>query len=319
MRTEKTVWVTGASSGLGLHTAMALRDAGWRVIAGARSFPAAGRAARGFPGTESGSRGSTRAESGLRPGPEDGARNPLRPGTESPGFAGLHGAHLLRLDVTDGDSVRTFRDAALAISPRVDAVVHCAGMLVLGSCEETAPEEFLRVMNTNFLGMVRVNREVLPPMRARGGGRIVMFSSINGLMGIPFQDAYTASKHAVEGYAEGLQMEVRPFGIRVTLVEPGDHRSGSDQYRLRAAGMRPDSPYAAAYEKTVRRIHRDETHGSDPDRLGRRVAALLERKHPPFRRRIASPEQHLAVWLHGALPPGWNERILRSYYIRGRD
>jgi len=277
---ERTVWVTGASSGLGLHTAMALRDAGWRVIAGARSFPEAG----------------------------SGDAGPRE----------LDGAELLRLDVTDGDSVRAFRDAALALSPRVDAVVQCAGMLVLGSCEETTPEEFERVMNTNFLGMVRVNREALPLMRQAGGGRIVMFSSINGLMGIPFQDAYTASKHAIEGYAEGLQMEVRPFGIRVTLIEPGDHRSGSDRYRLHAAAMGADSPYAGEYGKTVRTIHRDETHGSDPDRLGRRVARLLDRKHPPFRRRIASAEQHLAVLLHGALPPGWNERILRSYYLKGK-
>ena len=70
--------------------------------------------------------------------------------------------------------------------------------------------------------MVRMNRAVLPLMRERGGGKIVLFSSINGLLGIPFQGAYTASKHAIEGYAECLQLEVKPFGIQVMLVEPGD-------------------------------------------------------------------------------------------------
>ena len=268
-REGKTVWVTGASSGLGLYTARALRDAGWKVIAGARSF--------------------------TEPGEEDGI---IR----------------LPLDVTREESVQAFCDRALELSPWVDAVVQCAGMLVLGSCEETSVEEYRRVMDTNFLGMVRVNRQVLPILRAQKRGRIVLYSSINGLMGIPFQNAYTASKHAIEGYAEGLQMEVRPFGIQVTLVEPGDHRGGSEKYRPHGRGMDADSPYAAAYELTTAKIHHDETHGSDPDRLGRKVARMLGRKRMPFRRRIASPDQHLAVYLHKFLPARWNEAILRSYY-----
>ena len=269
MKAQKTVWVTGASSGLGLHTAAALKEDGWRVIAGARSF-------------------------------EDGEQN---------------GIHRLKLDVTDEESVRRFCGKAAEIAAP-DALVQCAGVLVLGSCEETATEEFRRVMDTNFLGMVRVNRSVLPLMRARGGGKIVMFSSINGLLGIPFQNAYTASKHAIEGYAEGLAMEVRPFGIQVMLVEPGDHRSGSDKYRTHAAAMNEGSPYAKAYESAVAVIARDEHNGSDPDALGRKIARTLDRKRIPFRKCIASVDQHLAVWIHRFLPAKLNAFILRKYYIR---
>ena len=268
---QKTVWVTGASSGLGLHTTLALRDAGWRVIAGARSF----------------GKGKS-----------------------------IEGVSCLPLDVTSEESVLAFCEAARQLSDRVDAVVQCAGMLVLGSCEETLTEEYARVMNTNYLGMVRVNRRVLPILRAQGGGRLVLFSSINGLMGIPFQSAYTASKHAIEGYAECLQMETEPYGIQVTLIEPGDHRSGSDAYRPHASGMNERSPYAAAYDAAVNVIHHDETHGSDPDVLGRKVVRLLESRRAPFRRRIASPDQHLAVILHTVLPARWNAWILRRYYGR---
>ena len=267
--TQKTVWVTGASSGLGLHTAMALRDDGWQVIAGARSFTG---------------------------GQKDGMT-------------------CLPLDVTDGESVREFCRRAEEIAPP-DALVQCAGMLVLGSCEETDTEEFRRVIDTNYLGMVRMNREVLPRMRWRGGGRIVLFSSINGLLGIPFQSAYTASKHAIEGYAECLALECKPFGIQVTLVEPGDHRSGSEKYRPHAAAMNGQSPYAQAYESAVERIHRDETNGSDPDALGRKIARLLRRRRMPFRRRIASADQHLAVYIHRFLGARINGFVLRRYYIR---
>ena len=171
-------------------------------------------------------------------------------------------------------------------------------------------------MDTNYLGMVRMNRAVLPLMRENGGGKIVLFSSINGLMGIPFQSAYTASKHAIEGYAECLQMETKPFGIQVMLVEPGDHRSGSDKYRPHAKAMSEASPYAAEYDSTVGIIHRDETGGSDPDALGRKIARTLDRERIPFRKRIASPDQHLAVYIHKLLPPGLNAAILRSYYIK---
>ena len=285
MEQGKTVWVTGASSGLGLHTAMALRDAGWNVIAGSRSF-----------------------RNGEAPKAAD---------TQGGKPADWSGMHLLPLDVTDAGSVEAFRKAALEIFPEVDALVQCAGMLVLGSCEETAPEEFLRVMNTNFLGMVRMNQAVLPLMRARRSGKIVLFSSINGLLGIPFQNAYTASKHAIEGYAEGLQMEVRPFGIQISLVEPGDHRGGSGRYRPHAAAMGPASPYDGEYRKTTAKSDFDEHHGSDPDVLGAKVAAMLGKRRMPFRRRIASPDQHLAVYVHKFLPARLNERILRSYYLKG--
>jgi NAD(P)-dependent dehydrogenase (short-subunit alcohol dehydrogenase family) len=271
MSGQKTVWVTGASSGLGLHTALALRDDGWRVIAGARSF-------------------------------EDGEKD---------------GIHRLKLDVTDEESARDFCEKAARIA-LPDALVQCAGMLVLGSCEETAVEEFHRVMDTNYLGMVRMNRAVLPLMRKRGCGKIVLFSSINGLMGIPFQGAYTASKHAIEGYAECLALEVKPFGIQVMLVEPGDHRSGSDKYRPHAAAMSESSPYAEAYESSVAQIAHDEHNGSDPDALGRKIARTLDRKVIPFRKRIASPDQHLAVYVHRLLPAGVNAAILRRYYIRRR-
>ena len=269
MSGQKTVWVTGASSGLGLHTAAALKEDGWRVIAGARSF-------------------------------EDGEQD---------------GIHRLKLDVTDEESIRRFCEKAQEIAPP-DALVQCAGMLVLGSCEETGLEEFRRVIDTNYLGMVRVNKAVLPLMRARGVGKIVLFSSINGLMGIPFQSAYPASKHAIEGYAECLAMEVKPFGIQVMLVEPGDHRSGSDKYRPHAAAMSDASPYVAEYESSIAQIAHDEHNGSDPDVLGRKIARTLDRERIPFRKRIASPDQHMAVYIHRFLPAKLNAAILRSYYIR---
>ena len=223
------------------------------------------------------------------------------------------GIHRLPLDVTCEESVKAFVSKALHIAPRVDALVQCAGVLTLGACEDIPVEEYRRIMETNFLGMVRMNRHVLPLMREQGAGRIMLFSSINGLLGIPFQSAYVASKHAIEGYAECLQLEVRPFGIQVCLVEPGDHRGGSSAYRGKI--MPDQSAYEDAFRRGTAVIHQDETNGAAPVALGRKTAKVLSRRKMPFRLRVASADQHLAVYIHRLLPAWINEAVLRSYYL----
>ena len=110
-------------------------------------------------------------------------------------------------------------------------------------------------------------------------------------------------------------MEARRFHVQVCLVEPGDHRSGSGRYRAHAVAMTEHSPYFEDFESTAAVIHRDETGGSDPDQLGRKVARMLARRKIPFRKRIAKPDQHLAVYLHDLLLPGINGALLRSYYF----
>jgi NAD(P)-dependent dehydrogenase (short-subunit alcohol dehydrogenase family) len=271
-----TVWVTGASSGLGFYTAKALAKAGYLVIAGARSF------------------------------------KPYEGPCEC-------GVHRVPLDVRNLESIRAFKHQALIISPRVDALYNCAGVLVLGSCEETDRDEYLNVLETNFLGTVEMTRAALPMMRAERNGRIVNFSSINGLLGIPFQSAYTASKHAIEGYSECLQLEVRPFGIQVCLVEPGDHRGGSQTTRMRAAAATDDSPYDALFQKGISAIARDEAGGCDPEKLGVIAAGLISKKRMPLRKRVAKFDQHLAVTLHALFPARLIQSILFGYYLGKGD
>ena len=271
----KTVWITGASSGLGLHTAMALAKKGYQVAAGARSF----------------GKGQTE----------------------------VAGCLCLPLDVTQEESIDAFALSAISALGAPDILINCAGVLKLGACESYAPDEVRQVMETNFLGQVRMISRALPLMREKGKGRIVNFSSINGLMGIPFQGAYTASKHAIEGYSECLQLECRPFGIEVMVVRPGDHQSGAQAYRGRSRGMDDASPYRDAYEKACRVIGWDESHGCNPQRLGEKIARALAKKHLPRTLRIAKPDQHLAVILHDVLPPRLFERIIASYYQKTKE
>ena len=218
----------------------------------------------------------------------------------------------LPLDVSREDSVRAFCDQAFRAHGAPHALINAAGQTLLGACEEYSTAELLKILDVNFLGMARLCQAALPLMRAQGRGTIVNFSSINGLLATPFQGAYTASKHAVEGYSEALRMELRPHGIRVMVVQPGDHRGGQQRYRGHS-GQALDA-YQRAREKAGSTIARDEGGGSDPGKLGIRLARALGKRRPPATLRVAMMSQHLAVLLHDLLPAGLFSRIMAGYY-----
>lgn len=225
------------------------------------------------------------------------------------------GCEAVELNVLDDASVRSAIDYIIVREEHIDALVNCAAFLTFGSCEETSADELQAVMQTNFLGMARMTRAVLPHMREQHFGRIINFSSINGLLGIPFQSAYTASKHAIEGWSECLAQETRRFGVRVTLIEPGDCRNGSHKYRTSAAASKEeDSPYAAYYQAAVAQITHDEDHGMPQSRVADAVCAVLRRKDPPARRLVARIDQRFAVFLHKLIGGNFFYRIMEAYY-----
>ncbi len=130
------------------------------------------------------------------------------------------GAGLIRLDVTDDGSVAEAVRSVLHQAGRIDVLVNNAGYALAGALEGTSIDEARQQFDTNFFGVLRVTQAVLPVMRRQGYGRIVNISSMNGLLPAPYRGAYAASKHALEGYTETLDHEIRSFGIRALLVEP---------------------------------------------------------------------------------------------------
>jgi NAD(P)-dependent dehydrogenase (short-subunit alcohol dehydrogenase family) len=169
------------------------------------------------------------------------ARRPEAIGIEpSPDFLRL------RLDVTDGESVREAVRVALAAFGALDAVVNNAGMAVHCMAEEVPEEALRRQLDTNFFGAVAVTRAVLPHMRERRTGQFVFVSSDWGRTGIPGYSGYCASKFALEGWVESLFHEVSGFGLGVTLVEPGAFDTGFAA-EIADASRDPASPYRALY------------------------------------------------------------------------
>lgn len=221
---------------------------------------------------------------------------------------------LIYMDVTDEESVRQAVKWIVHQAGRLDVVVNNAGFGIAGSVEDTSIEEAKAQLETNFFGVLRVCRTVLPVMRAQGGGLVVNISSLGGVIALPFQALYSASKFAVEGLTEALRLEAQPFGIRVTLVEPGDMRTGFTDRRVRVAASGEGSAYRARFERTLQVVEHDERHGGAPEA----VAVLLERiirlPRPAPRYRVGPVFQRLAAVLKGVLPACLFEWALAKYY-----
>src|SRR5213595_2524605 len=138
------------------------------------------------------------------------------------------GVRFLPLDVTDDDSVAAAVREVIDRSGSIDVLVNNAGLGIAGAAEESSIEQARALFDTNLFGSIRMTRAVLPQMRKQGSGRVINVSSVLGLVPAPFGALYAASKHAIEGYSESLDHEVREYGVRVLLVEPAYTRTSFD-------------------------------------------------------------------------------------------
>jgi NAD(P)-dependent dehydrogenase (short-subunit alcohol dehydrogenase family) len=287
---REVILVTGASSGLGLAVSKYLAEKGYKVYAGARSFKAANIDEAAV---------SKDSSKSLEDKPSD-MKGSLR---------------RIYLDVTDQATVDNAIDTIKKEEGKIDVLVNCAAHLVLGAIEDTDISEYRGVIETNFLGTVRMCKAVAPVMRNQRDGLIINFSSINGVLGIPFQSAYVSSKFAIEGFTECLSLEHKEFGVKVAMIEPSDHRSGSSNYRPHAKKADlTDSPYYERFKTVSGVIHHDETNGSYPEDLANRIYKITLKSNPRLRYTVGKFDQRLSVLVKKIVPGRVFEKIIYGYY-----
>jgi len=221
---------------------------------------------------------------------------------------------VLQADVTDPDSIQNGVSKLVKREGRIDILINNAGMGITGSIEDCSHEDIHLQMSTNFMGYVNMIQAVLPSMRKQGGGTIVNISSIGGLMGLPYQGFYAASKFAVEGLSESLRMELIPFKIKVIVIQPGDFFTSFTANRKPIQSEGNDGAYTAQFRKTLSIIEKDETGGLKPEYLARKLAKILEKKNPCHSYIVATLEQKFAVVLKRILPGSLFASILSSHY-----
>src|SRR5581483_6034764 len=183
--------------------------------------------------------------------------------------------------VADDDSATAAVEWVISRFGRIDVLVNNAGIGSAGAAEERSLAQDRDVFDVNVFGVLRMTRAVLPHMRARGRGRIINVSSVLGLIPAPYGAIYSATKHAVEGYSESLDHEVRAHGVRVVLVEPGYTRTGFD-----AGITEPENPVPAYADQ--RRVAEEVlsagiAHGDDPAVVGRVIVKAATDANPRTR------------------------------------
>jgi NAD(P)-dependent dehydrogenase (short-subunit alcohol dehydrogenase family) len=222
----------------------------------------------------------------------------------------------LRMDVRDEASVVEAVAHVMRREGRIDVVVNNAGIAIAGAIEDTSIEEASGQFEVNFFGVLRVCRAVLPILRAQRSGYIVNIGSIGGLVAIPYQGLYSASKFALEGLTESLRLEVARFGVRVILIEPGDHRTGLTENRRATAGSQDNPAYRDRFERAVARMAADERAGSRPEATARLVYRVINRARPRLRYTVGPAPERAAVWLKRLMPYAVIERVMDAYYSR---
>lgn len=185
---------------------------------------------------------------------------------------------IVPLDVRDERSVRSCIETVLDRTRQIDALVDNAGYALVSALEETSLKEARDLFETNFFGVLAMSKAVLPIFRRQGSGRIVNIGSAVGFIPAPYQALYSASKHAIEGYSESLDHEVRQFGIRVSVVEAGLTRTTI------AANLQPATdllePYETDRRSVIDAVRKNVAEGDNPRNVALIVAKAITSRSP---------------------------------------
>ncbi len=219
---------------------------------------------------------------------------------------------VLNMDLTDVVSVQAAIAKVVEEQGHIDVLINNAGMHLGGPIEEAPEALFRKQLETNVNGLVYVLQAALPSMRNHPGATVVNFSSIGGLMGLPFQPFYSASKFAIEGLSESLRMELKPFGVRVVVVNPGDFATSNTDNRVNITVE--GGPYEKQFRTTQAKFESDERGGGKPEAMAKVMVKIVESKKPRNRYIVANFEQKLSVLLKRILPVGWFSAMLAEYY-----
>ncbi len=220
---------------------------------------------------------------------------------------------LVQLDVTDEASVKSAVDYVLTAEGRIDVLVNNAGIGIIGALEDTTVEQCMAVLETNFLGMMRVTTTVLPTMRQQQSGYVINISSVAGQMGLPYRGIYSVSKSAVEMYTEALSMEVKQFGLKVCMILPGDFATNISSGRVEVKG-KEGSPYTKEVQRLQDSINAEVKSSGDPAVVGELVHKIVNTNRPKLRYVVGSFMQKLSPIIKKFVSGRRFEKMLMKHY-----
>ncbi len=232
---------------------------------------------------------------------------------------GLHtsGFRFISLNVNDSESVNNAVEYIIQKETRLDVLINNAGIGLAGAVEEVDEESVKHIFDTNITGVYRTCKAVLPQMRRQKSGKIINIGSIAGMIGLPYRSFYSASKFAIEGFSEGLSMEVKQFGIKVVLVQPGDMKTSINQNRIEVDGGQ-DSPYLESFNYVRSKFSNAVDNAFEPIVIAKIIDQIINDKRPSFRYIKGSFFEYLTCFLKSTLSFRSFEKAVTSYYKMGK-
>lgn len=243
-----TVLITGASSGFGLATAVALANVGYRVIAAIRNLD---------------------------------KRFVIEEKAHSRGV--LQPIDIRQLDITDMDSIPSFVKQVLADYGHIDVLLNNAGFASGGFVEDISLSMWREQFETNFFGSLAMTKAVLPSMRQKRSGMIINVSSVSAILGFPGMGPYSASKFALEGLSESLRLEMAPYGVRVVLIEPASYKTNIWEKGMEHSAMDANSPYKVRIDALKKDVEHIARTSGDPDEVVQLISRIIKMKNPRLR------------------------------------
>ena len=225
----------------------------------------------------------------------------------------INGIIHIPLDVTDETSVRSAVEQIVSAEGRLDVLINCAGSGISGAVEFTSADEAKKQMDINFFGTVNMTKAAIASMRENGGGRIVNISSVAATFPIPFQAYYSASKAAINAWSLALANELKPFGISVTAIQPGDIKTGFTATRAKSASG--DDVYGGRISRSVAKMEHDEENGMSAKTAGRMIAKIALKKHVKPLYTLGFSYKLLCL-LGKIMPTGFSNKLVGSMYSK---
>ncbi|MBN2519691.1 MAG: SDR family oxidoreductase [Bacteroidales bacterium] len=220
---------------------------------------------------------------------------------------------IITMDITSNSSIEKAIHFILSKEKGIDILINNAGMGIGGAIEDNTNEEIDLQFKTNFFGTLNVCKAVIPIMREKKQGIIINISSLGGLMGLPFQGMYSATKFAIEGLSESLRYELKNTGIKIVLINPGDFKTNFTDNR-KITQKSKTGLYSEQFTKTLQVIENDERNGANPIKIAKKINNIINKKSPKMRYLIGKPGQIIFAKLKGLLPSKIFMSIIGSHY-----
>ena len=220
---------------------------------------------------------------------------------------------VVKLDVTDENMIQKAIDNILTKEGRIDGLFNNAGVGAVGAFETTSISDIQKTYDTNIFGVVRMCQAVLPAMRKQKSGHIINMSTLGSTMGLPFRAFYCSSKAAVDMITEALRLEVKRFGINVSLLHPGDVKTEIGTRRIISCEEN-DEVYGKTFSSTMQQLNGHVHKGLSPEHFGPLIHKILKSKHARRNYYAGNLSEKIGVFLKNNLADYLFEPIIMSYY-----